>query len=78
MRLSREIPVNFTTGDQGILPVLVFQKSKYGDLYHFMMHDGGKEFGFSDIIGVCIDVARAIAEMHSQGRLSTETLEIRC
>ena len=78
MRISREVPVDFTTGDQGIVPVLVFQKSKYGDLYHFMMEDGGKELGFSDKIDICIDVARAIAEMHSQGRLSIETLEIRC
>ena len=78
MRISREIPVDFTTGDQGIVPVLLFQKSKYGDLYHFMMQDGGKELGFSDRIDICLDVARAIAEMHSQGRLSTEALEIRC
>ena len=78
MRISREIPVDFTVGDQGIVPVLVFQKSRYGDLYHFMMQDGGKELGFSDKIDICIDVARAIAEMHSQARLSTEALEIRC
>lgn len=77
IRISREIPVDFTTGDQGIVPVLVFQKSKYGDLYHFMMQDGGKKLGFSDTIAICIDVARAIAEMHSQGRRSTETLKIR-
>lgn len=69
MRISREIPVDFTGGDQGIVPVLVFQKSKYGDLYHFMMQDAGKELSFSDKIDLCIDVARAIAEMHSQGRL---------
>lgn len=78
MRISREIAVDFTTGDQGIVPVLVFQKSKYGDLYHFMMQDRSKELGFSDMVNICIDVARAIAEMHSQGKLSTETLEIRC
>ena len=78
MRISRDFPVDFTTGDQGIVPVLVFQKSKYGDLYHFMMQHGAKELGFSDKIDVCIDVARAITEMHSQGRLSTETLEIPC
>ena len=70
MRISREIPVDFTTGDQGIVPVLVFQKSKHGDLYHFMMQDGGKKLGFSEKIDICLDVARAIAEMHSQGRLS--------
>ena len=43
-----------------------------------MMQDGGKDLGFSDKIDICTDIARAIAEMHSQGRLSTETLEIRC
>ena len=78
MRMSREIPVDFTTRDQGIMPVLVFQKSKYGDLYHFMMQGRGRELGFSDTIDICIDIARAIAEMHSQGRLSTEAIEIRC
>lgn len=69
MRISREIPADFIAGNQGIVPVLVFQKSKYGDLYHFMMQDGGKKLGFSDKIEICIDIARAIAEMHSQGRL---------
>ena len=78
MRMSREIPVDFSTGYQGIVPVLVFQKSKYGDLYHFMMQGGGTELGFSDTIDICIDIARAIAEMHSQGRLSTEVIEMRC
>ena len=78
MRISRELPVDFTTGDQGIVPVLVFRKSKYGDLYNFMMQDGGKELSFSDKIDICIDIAGAIAEMHSQGRLSTEALKIRC
>ena len=69
MRISREIPVDFTTGGQGIVPVLVFQKSEHGDLYHFMKQDGGKELSFSDRIAICIDVARGVAEMHSQGRL---------
>ena len=75
MRISREIPLDFTTGDQGIMPVLVFQKSKYGDLYQFMMQDGVKELGFSDMIEISIDVARAIEEMHSQGRLLLQPLK---
>ncbi len=75
-RISREIPVDFTTGGQGIVPVLVFQKSEYGDLYHFMKQDGGKELSFSDRIAICIDIAKGVAEMHSQGRLSIKVLEI--
>ena len=78
VRISREISVDFTTGNQGIVPVLVFQKSRYGDLYHFMTQGGGKKLGFSDKIDICIDVARAIGEMHSQGRPSAQALEIRC
>ena len=69
MRISRGIPVDFTIKGQGIMPVLVFQKSRYGDLYDFMMQDKGKKLGFYDKIEICIDVARAIADMHLQGRL---------
>lgn len=35
--LSRDEPVDFSKA--AVIPVLVFQKSKFGDLHTFMMHD---------------------------------------
>ncbi len=64
MRISRELPADFTTGDQGTVAVPVFQGYRYVDLYQFMMQDGGKKLGFSIMIVICIDVARAIAEIY--------------
>ena len=40
-----------------------------------MMQDKGKKLGFSDKIEICIEVARAVADMHSQGRLLLKPLE---
>ena len=68
MRISREVPIGFSAGGQGIRPVLVFQKSKHGDLYDFMVQGQGKNLDFSSRIDICIDVARAVSEMHSQSR----------
>lgn len=68
MRISREVPIGFSAGGQGIRPVLVFQKSKHGDLYDFMVQGQGKSLDFSSRIDICIDVARAVSEMHSQSR----------
>ncbi|KAI1128864.1 hypothetical protein F5Y10DRAFT_239748 [Nemania abortiva] len=45
-------------------PVLVFEKSHLGDLYHFVSH-GGRDMTFHERLKLCVDVGRAIVDMHS-------------
>ncbi|KAI1631178.1 TPR-like protein [Biscogniauxia mediterranea] len=46
-------------------PVLVFEKTHFGDLYNFMRLPLGREMGFRDRLNLCIDIGTAIADMHS-------------
>lgn len=61
------------TDDQDILedirvwPVLVFEKSHLGDLYHFARHGKGKGFSLEDKLKICADVCIAIRDMHLSG-----------
>lgn len=48
-------------------PVLVFEKSHLGDLYHFAIH-GGRDMTADERFGICLDVGRAIADMHANRR----------
>lgn len=45
-------------------PVLVFEKSHFGDLYHFVRH-GGRAMTMEDRLGLCLDIGRAVIDMHS-------------
>jgi hypothetical protein len=54
--------------DGRVWPVLVFQKSRYGDLYKFMNRGAGKELSFIDRLKLCADIAEAIETMHSIGK----------
>jgi hypothetical protein len=51
--------------DEEILPVLVFDKSQYGDLRKFMDSEEGKGLCIEDRINLCIDIASAVMVMHS-------------
>ncbi|KAK6220782.1 hypothetical protein LQW54_001974 [Pestalotiopsis sp. IQ-011] len=50
-------------------PVLVFEKSHLGDLYHFARH-GGREMTSQQRLELCVDIGRAIADMHSNCKLA--------
>ena len=63
--LSRDEPVDFSKA--AVIPVLVFQKSKFGDLHTFMMHGAGKTLSFDERLHLCIGVAEAISRMHAHG-----------
>ena len=63
--LSRDKPADFSKA--GVIPVLVFQKSKYGDLHTFMVHGAGRSLGFDERLHLCIGVAEAISQMHALG-----------
>ncbi|KAF6515568.1 hypothetical protein HZS61_004309 [Fusarium oxysporum f. sp. conglutinans] len=45
-------------------PVLVFEKSHLGDLYHFVQHSG-KNMSLEERLGLCSDIGNAIMDMHA-------------
>jgi hypothetical protein len=51
--------------DDKVLPVLVFEKSQYGDLYKFMGSEQGKALCIGERINLCIGIATAVMIMHS-------------
>ena len=69
---SREKPFDHSKG--GVVPVLVFEKAKYGDLRNFMTtYNVGKTLSLKDRLQFCIDIARAVEEMHSNSEPSFGT-----
>ncbi|KAI3322017.1 kinase-like domain-containing protein [Xylariaceae sp. AK1471] len=48
-----------------IWPVLVFERSHYGDLYQFSQSPQGRKLSIGDRIKICLDVGNAIAAMQS-------------
>ena len=52
--------------DKGkVWPVLVFEKSQYGDLNDFMKVPAGNDLDLRQRIGLCNDVGNAVAVMHA-------------
>lgn len=64
--LSREETINSRKG--GIMPILVFEKAKQGDLYQFMTHGPGQQLGLNDRLWLCTEVASAVAIMHTNSK----------
>lgn len=54
--------------DDDIRPVLVFEKSHFGDLYHFMRSGIGKDLSIEDRLRLCVDVGIAIWAMHANSK----------
>jgi len=48
-------------------PVLVFEKSHYGDLLQFIPHKG-KGLRFEERLELCLDIGKAVHDMHVNGR----------
>jgi hypothetical protein len=48
-----------------VWPVLVFEKSGYGDLFSFACSKEGRELGFHERLALCSHVGRAVAQMQS-------------
>lgn len=57
----------------GIMPILVFEESKYGDLRNFMTCSVGRNLGLKDKLRLCVDIARAVEKMHSNREFSSGT-----
>lgn len=53
--------------DNKIWPVLVFEKSQYGDLYNFAKLPAGSGLNFEARVQICVDIGLAISDMHSNG-----------
>jgi serine/threonine protein kinase len=65
--------VCFEVKDKGdAWPVLVFRKSRNGDLARFMSHGDGKAMHFDDRLKLCADIAEAIMTMHSIGKINMQ------
>jgi serine/threonine protein kinase len=54
-------------GEEKVWPVLVFEKAPYGDLHEFMSFSIGGELNIEKRLGILIDVALAIRDIHSLG-----------
>ncbi|RYO93033.1 hypothetical protein DL764_008053 [Monosporascus ibericus] len=57
-----------TTGrvnEFNVWPVLVFEKSQYGDLYQFSQSPEGRELTLSDRLKICMDVGNAVAVLQT-------------
>ncbi len=72
--VSRKEPILKSEG--GIVPVLVFEKTKHGDLHRFMAHGAGGQLSFLERLRLCSEIAKAVAEMHSYRMLPLQISEI--
>ncbi|KAF3000786.1 hypothetical protein E8E13_005545 [Curvularia kusanoi] len=54
------------TEDEGnkIWPVLMFEKSQYGDLTTFLARPTGRELSADEKLSLCLDIAWAVSDMH--------------
>ena len=73
--VSKQEPV-FSAKEGGLVPVLVFEKTRHGDLYRFMTTDKGKQLGFAERLDMCVSIAGAVAAMHSSSMAWSPTLEL--
>ena len=54
-------------GGEQVWPVLVYEKSQYGDLRSFMASDSGKALDFEDRVELILDVADSVRILHAAG-----------
>ena len=55
-------------GGKEVWPVLVFEKTRYGDLNRFMTSGPGKELDSKHRLDMLFDVALAVRDLHATGR----------
>ena len=53
-----------------VWPVLVFEKTQFGDLYNFLTLPVGRDLCTIERLKLCVDIGTAISDMHFNGRLS--------
>ncbi len=57
-------------GGEKVWPVLVFEKSRYGDLNNFMVSSSGKALDFKYRVELLFGIADAVRNLNSAGRYS--------
>ncbi|KAI1497175.1 kinase-like domain-containing protein [Biscogniauxia marginata] len=57
------LPLSEYSDGYKIWPVLAFEKSKYGDLYHFSSLSSTREFDIIDRLKICLDIGAALGHM---------------
>ena len=62
------------TGGEEVWPVLVFEKTRHGDLGMFMSSDLGKQLGSKERLDLLSDIALAIRDLHAIGWLLRHSL----
>jgi Protein tyrosine and serine/threonine kinase len=60
--------------DDQVWPVLVFQKSHLGDLYHFAKLERFKDLSIEERLNLCADIGIAIRDMHRNGNIPFSNL----
>lgn len=53
--------------DDKVWPVLVLEKSHFGDLYEFLRLPVGRDLSTNERLELCLNIGIAIADMHSNG-----------
>lgn len=53
--------------DSEVWPVLLFEKTPFGDLENFAESEAGKGMSLIDRLRICIDIGTALRDLHSQG-----------
>ena len=55
------------SGGEKVWPVLVFEKTEYGDLSRFMRSNAGMQLGLRERLDILFDTALAIRDLHNIG-----------
>ena len=55
------------SGGKKVWPVLVFEKTRHGDLGMFMSSEVGRKLGFQERLAILCDIALAIRDLHTIG-----------
>lgn len=53
------------SSDHKVWPVLVLEKSTFGNLYDFLRLPTGRDLSMNDRLGLCLNIIMAIVDMHS-------------
>lgn len=61
----------YSSGEVKVWPVLVFEKSRYGDLFLFARSEVGRELDICERLALCGQIGRAVARMQSNRKTRT-------
>ena len=62
-----ELPVRDPDMGPAVRPVLVSSKADFGDLRRFLKSEAGMNFSLRQKLDICLDIARAVDELHHCG-----------